>query len=177
MSTIDFIHKSTGKSSDSVDASSPKLISEEIGLMSVNDEFNQYMEYYMESIRMKSKGVVLIVEDDLFCRHIIESAVKEYSRDIEIHTAASVVEGIAVLKDTPIDLVISDFYLEGEGTGLDLCRQVLATYPKTRCVMMSNMGFFKYREVASTEASPEFMEKPVTPSLIKKYLTSFFEDL
>lgn len=174
MSTIDFIHKSP----ENADASSPKLISEELGLMSVNDEFNQYMEYYMESIRMKSKGVVLIVEDDLFCRQIVKNAVKEYSREIQILTAASMDEGLNVLKATPCDLVISDFYLEGTGTGLDLCRRVLTEYPKIQCVMMSNMGFFKYREVASaTDRSPEFMEKPVSPSLIKKYLTTFFEDL
>lgn len=174
MSMLDFIRKSP----ENGRASTPKLISEEIGLMGVNDEFNQYVEYYMESIRMKSKGVVLIVEDDLFFRHIVENAIKEYSRDITIHTSASVAGALKILEMTPIDLVISDYYLEGTGTGLELCRKVLSTYSKTKCVMMSNMGFYKYKEVAAeSDATPEFMEKPITPSLIKKYLTSFFEDL
>jgi CheY-like chemotaxis protein len=185
MSIINFIHRSPeppkvemqGTAGQSI---TPQLISEEVS--GVNDEFNQYMEYYMDMIRMKSKGNVLIVEDDEFCLYIIENAVKEYSRDISIITCASVEAAVEILKQSPYDLVISDYYLEGNGNGLDLCHHIATEYPKTKCLMMSSMNFPQYQAVvskaeASAQTSPEFMEKPIKPSLIKKYLTSFFEDL
>lgn len=179
MSIINFIHKSsdTDASAVSNNGSSPQLISEEANLTGVNDEFNQYLEYYMDQIRMKSKGCVLIVEDDIFCRMIIESAVREYSMDIQIVTAASELEALEILKTSRCDLVISDYYLEGTGTGLDLCKEILSLYPHIKCLMMSSMNFPQYKEVvAASKATPEFMEKPIKPSLIKKYLTSFFEE-
>jgi DNA-binding NtrC family response regulator len=176
MSSLDFIHKS----SESTDATTPKLISEEPGLIGVNQEFNQYVEYYMHLISMKSKGHLLIVEDDLFCRKVVERAIREYSQDITIYSAESEYEALKILATCSCDIVISDYYLEGPVTGLELCRKIVSLYPKTKCVMMSNMGFYKYREVASSSLGPmvppEFMEKPVSASLIKKYLTSFFED-
>lgn len=178
MSTINFIHKSPEEKKPGTDQSSPQLISEEKDLNSVNEEFNQYLEYYMDLIRLKSKGNVLVVEDDIFCRMIIENAVREYSLDIKIVTASSEDEALTILKTTPFDLVISDYFLEGAGTGLDLCRKIIAEYPKTKCLMMSSMNFPQYQEVVNkTDASPEFMQKPIKPSLIKKYLTSFFEEL
>ena len=178
MSVINFIHKSPDAPKTGTEPRSPQLISEEKDLSSVNEEFNQYLEYYMDLIRMKSKGCVLVVEDDVFCRMIIENAIREYSRDIKIITASSEEEALNILKSTPCDLVVSDYYLEGSGTGLDLCRKVIAMYPKTKCLMMSSMNFPQYQEVvAKTDTSPEFMEKPIKPSLIKKYLTSFFEEL
>jgi CheY-like chemotaxis protein len=183
MSFINFINKSTqttDKKTQTEDRSSgePQLISEDATLGTVNDEYNQYVEYYMDMIRNKSKGTVLIVEDDFFCRAIMEKTVRDYSLDLKIITAVSEVAALEILKATPVDLVISDYYLEGPGTGLDLCKKVIANYPNTKCVMMSSMNFPQYAEVASkTPASPEFMEKPVKPSLIKKYLTSFFQDL
>tara|TARA_B110001454_G_scaffold28073_1_gene27482 strand:+ start:84958 stop:85509 length:552 start_codon:yes stop_codon:yes gene_type:complete len=181
MSFLNFIHKSPEPTSANEqgtagNSGAPQLISEEVS--GVNDEFNQYMEYYMDMIRMKSKGNVLIVEDDEFCRFIIENAVKEYSREISITTCASVENAVEILKSKPYDLVISDYYLEGSGNGLDLCHHVGTFYPKTKCLMMSSMNFPQYKEVVSKAgASPEFMEKPIKPSLIKKYLTSFFQDL
>lgn len=184
MSIINFIHKSPEPLSAShahtpdkaPSDKTPQLISEEVS--GVNDEFNQYMEYYMDMIRMKSKGCVLIVEDDEFCRYIIENSVKEYSRDIKIITCASVSGALEILKNSPCDLVISDYYLEGEGNGLDLCHKIVSLYPKTKCLMMSSMNFPQYQEVvAKADTTPEFMEKPIKPSLIKKYLTSFFEEL
>lgn len=181
MSILDFIHKSSEANStankETKDVRSPQLISEENSLNSVNEEFNQYLEYYMDLIRMKSKGRVLIVEDDIFCRMIIEMAVREYSKDIRIVTAVSEVEALESLKTQPCDLVISDYYLEGSGTGLDLCHKILDTFPDTKCLMMSSMNFPQYKEVAANTDTPlEFMEKPIKPSLIKKYLTSFFEE-
>ncbi len=183
MSIISFIHKSTSSTPSAPttaqggNESSPQLISEEANLVGVNDEFNQYLEYYMDQIRMKSKGCVLIVEDDVFCRMIIESAVREYSLDIKITAAVSEQEALQILKESPCDLVISDYYLEGTGTGLDLCKEILSKYPNTKCLMMSSMNFPQYKEVvADSKLSPEFMEKPIKPSLIKKYLTSFFEE-
>lgn len=182
MSIINFIHKSPEPSSKTKEqetahsGGTPQLISEEIS--GVNDEFNQYMEYYMDLIRLKSKGCVLIVEDDEFCRMIIENAVKEYSKDIKIITCASVADALKILKTNPCDLVISDYYLEGDGNGLDLCHQIGSLYPKTKSLMMSSMNFPQYQEVvAKAKTTPEFMEKPIKPSLIKKYLTSFFEEL
>jgi len=171
MSIINFEHKR---------GVSPRLISEEAN--GVNEEFNQYMEYYMDIIRVKAKGNILIVEDDEFCSYIIEKALKEYSRDIMITTCTSFEAACEILKQSPCDLVICDYYLEGNGNGLDLCQHVNSSYPKTKCLMMSSMNFPQYQEVVSkseslSEKQPEFIEKPIKPTLIKKYLTSFFENL
>jgi CheY-like chemotaxis protein len=181
MSIIDLIHRnlkartsSQGISSTKVDV--PLLITEEV--TGVNEEFNLYSEYYMDMVRIKSKGNILIVEDDEFCRMTTEKAVKEYGGEISITTCSSVEAALEALNNSPCDLVISDYYLEGNGNGLDLCQYVVRRYPKTKCVMMSSMNFPQYQEVVSkADTSPAFMEKPIKPSLIKKYLTSFFDDL
>lgn len=154
------------------------LIREEAPIPNVNEEFNQYMEYYMQLIRIKSEGNVLVVEDDPMCKKFIEHAIHKFSPKIHLLTASSGKEALKVLSNTSCDLIIADYFLEGPDTGLELCRQVRALYPKVKCLMISGMTFYEYKELAlNSEIQPEFMEKPLSKNSIDKYLTSFFEKI
>jgi YesN/AraC family two-component response regulator len=153
------------------------LINQEKSTPNVNAEFNEYMEYYTHLIQLKSTGSILIVEDDPMCRWIIENAIKEYNPKIKRLTAASAAEALSILRTTPCDLVISDYFLEGAETGLDLCQKIHTLSPHSKCIMISSMTFFQYQKMAeNAKLQPQFMEKPVSSGSIKKYLISFFEE-
>lgn len=154
------------------------LITQEAPVPGVNEEFNQYMEYYMQLIRMKSEGNVLIVEDDVDCRLFIENAIRKFSSKICCLTAASEQQALKILNLIPCDLIIADYFLDGPGTGLDLCRKVHSRFPDAKCLMISGMTFYKYKDLAlKSEVQPDFMEKPLSPGSIEKYLASFFEKI
>lgn len=154
------------------------LIRSEEPIPSVNEEFNQYMDYYMQLIRIKSEGNVLVVEDDPMCKLFIEHSIRKFSPKIHLLTASSGEEALEILKTTACELLIADYFLEGSETGLELCREAHALYPKMKCLMISGMTFYQYKELAlNSEIQPEFMEKPLSKASIDKYLTSFFEEI
>lgn len=76
---------------------------------------------------IKRKFKVLIVEDDMSQWPMWENILESLSNELELETdwAISLEEAQKLLRqtfqtETPYDLVISDVYLEGAGTGVDL---------------------------------------------------------
>ncbi len=152
------------------------LIVEEKPIPSINEEFNQYSAYSLELIRAKSIGNVLIVEDDPLCAMFIEHVAREFSPKLKCFRAVSELEALSILKFVNFDLVISDHFIEGSKTGLDLCQKIHDIYPRIKCLIVSSMEFEKFQKISyESEIQPEFMKKPLSSAIIKKYLTTFFQ--
>lgn len=154
----------------------PGLLVEEPPIHYLNEEYNQYANYFLDLIRAKSIGNVLIVDDDPLCSMFIEKVIREFSPKLRCLTAVSEAKALAILARVKCDLVLADYFLEGPETGLDLCRKIKTEYPEITCVMMSGMKFEKYQDLAVRwELQPDFMEKPISSSVIQKYLAEFYE--
>ncbi len=152
------------------------LIKDERPIPNLNEEFNQYSEYALELVKAKSIGNVLIVEDDVLYAMFIEYVVRDFSKKLKCFKAGSEAEALRVLKSSRFDLVISDYFLEGTDTGLSLCRKIKYMYPDLKCLMISSMAFEKYQAlVFGSGVEPEFMKKPISSDLIKKYLENFYD--
>jgi response regulator of citrate/malate metabolism len=141
----------------------------------VNPEFNQYMDYYIQLLRLDSKGKVLIVEDDPLSYKILERAVHEFSPHIKCLSATSAEQAWKIVNRTKIDAIIADYFLEGMGTGLDLCEQIQKEYSNIKCVIVSSLKIDQFQKISQrSPVHPDFLEKPVPAKSIKHYLLSIY---
>ena len=147
-----------------------------ISINEINQEFNQYLDYFKELLKTEKGSKVLIIEDDPFMQLIIKDAVLDYNPDIHCFLASSKEEALALLEKVPCDLAISDYFINGIHTGLDLCNDIQFLYPGIKCLIISKMKSYEYQELArySLLTAPEFIEKPVSKKTIKNYLSSLF---
>jgi response regulator of citrate/malate metabolism len=138
----------------------------------VNSEFNQYLDYYMQLLRVGSRGRILIVEDDFIAGRFLEKSVTEFSPHIKCFTATSMDEALKLCERIQFDVIISDYFLKGEGTGLDLCQEIQSKFPKVQCLIISRLKFYQYQEMSKyAKAPPDFVEKPIKDNTIRSYLS------
>jgi diguanylate cyclase (GGDEF)-like protein/PAS domain S-box-containing protein len=74
---------------------------------------------------LPDRGQVLLVDDE---EEVLLSLRRLLRREFDIHMARSAIEGYAILKDTPIQVVISDQRMP-DITGAEFFSQVKETYP------------------------------------------------
>ena len=85
----------------------------------------------------EKKHVVLVVDDEVAVRNaLVRTLRKEPWR---VLVAASAREGLSILGETKVDLVISDHRMP-EMTGLDFLKRVRAEYPDTVRIMLTGQA-------------------------------------
>jgi PAS domain S-box-containing protein len=67
---------------------------------------------------------VLLIEDDLVDQMAFIRLMKEHSKSYKFEIAGSIADALTILEKTPIDIIISDFYL-GDGTPLDILPDII----------------------------------------------------
>jgi DNA-binding NtrC family response regulator len=140
-----------------------------------NAEFNQYMDYYLQLIRLEASHRVLVVEDDPINCRFIEAAVNHFNPKIQCFSAATAKQALFILNSVPCDFVIADYFLEGDLTGLELCEEIQKNEAGIRCLIVSTLKFTQFRRIVQTSsAQPEFCEKPLSVTEIEKHLTHVF---
>lgn len=77
---------------------------------------------------------ILVVDDDTLLRSAIVSVLR---KAYAVSDVASVASGRAILGRTPIDVLVTDFDLGTDETGLTLLREVRRTSPSTRRILMT----------------------------------------
>lgn len=105
------------------------------------------------------KETILVVDD-------ASDTVELISRNLEMHhfpvlTASSVKEAMALLKETEISLVITDYHMPFIG-GLDLIRHVRENYPKTEVMMVTGYASVEGAVEAVKAGAEEYLSKPFT---------------
>ena len=81
---------------------------------------------------------ILVVDDETQIRDLLGIYLKR--QGFAVATAATSEETLQKLAQQPSDLVVLDISLGGED-GLSLLGQIKATYPATKVIMLTGMGF------------------------------------
>ncbi len=109
---------------------------------------------------------LLVVDSDPVGRQIFRGVLK--AAHYRILEAADAAEAVAVLRDTPVDLVITDLVLR-DLSGLDLCRK-LKSDKATRLIpilVVTSVHAIE-SEIAGLESgADEFLVKPVSPMALR----------
>jgi len=103
------------------------------------------------------KGSVLIVDDDLEMRKLIEEFLQEEGYDAE--SVASGDSAMRSLQVRPCDLVITDLRMEGL-SGLELLKKVKAVYPQQTIIMITAFGTVESAIEAMKFGALDYIIKP-----------------
>lgn len=117
-----------------------------------------------------SKKNILIVDDE---KNIVMSLSDFLESDYDCYKAYSVDEAIRIMKETPIDVVISDVRMPGK-TGFDLIRWLKENKPKVKTIMMTAYGSDSVKRAIRKEGAIFYFEKPLDYSEIKNIIEHIF---
>jgi predicted regulator of Ras-like GTPase activity (Roadblock/LC7/MglB family)/DNA-binding response OmpR family regulator len=106
-----------------------------------------------------SKKRVLVVDDEQDMLWMLQRNLNKGMPDVEVLTASSGEEALALLSDTPIELVITDINMPGMN-GLDLLIEINNRYPETGVIIMTAYPSIAYEREAMMSGSLRFVEKP-----------------
>lgn len=111
---------------------------------------------------MESKGYresILVVDDSADTIEIIERNLAHHG--YQIFKAMSVVEASAILKDVPMDLVITDLKMP-QVSGFDLVKHVRENFKYTEVIMITGYATVENAVKAVKAGADEFLAKPFT---------------
>jgi len=123
---------------------------------------------------------ILLVNADKSSEATFEFAINELSPPANLVRALSVEEALNKLvqytdieRNRPFELVITDTFLAGAATGLDLWRVFYKIYPDIPFLIISNLSFYEINQNIKTELLSEinYLRKPVIKeSLVQKII-------
>ncbi len=102
------------------------------------------------------RASILIVDDDDAIRRLLRACLHDR---YWCSTAASADEAVTLLKSTSFNLVLSDITMPGKD-GLDLCRYLQNTCPRTVVIMISAMTDIVYAVEAMRLGAFDYVTKP-----------------
>lgn len=127
-----------------------------------------YQTDTLKDQQAKPRARILIAEDDLSIEPIWDYIITKadhnatYEWAITEKDAAELIE-TSISQGRPYDLVVSDIFLEGEHTGLDLWNR----YHKAlegRIILVSSLDYNKMsRYLGHEDETPLYLKKPLVP--------------
>ena len=105
---------------------------------------------------------VLIVDDHTLVRHGIALLVKESFGDADVREAGSADEAIDLLKEETFDVALLDVRMP-DRDGLDLLREMKATWPQTPVLMLTTFDNSAYVKQALADGANGYMLKDSSP--------------
>lgn len=111
-------------------------------------------------MKANSPKKILVVDDEKGATEALELMLSEAG--FTVLTAHSCAESTSILKDTAVDLVITDFRLS-DGTGIDLITHVKRETPDTELILMTGYGSLDITIEAIKAGAYYYLEKPCTP--------------
>lgn len=103
---------------------------------------------------------ILVVDDEPSVTGSLELILSEAG--YEVLTAHTVSDAIAVLKQTPVDLVITDLRVS-DASGIDLTMHIKRTSPDVEVILMTAYGSIDVTIEAIKAGAYYYLEKPYTP--------------
>lgn len=107
---------------------------------------------------MRNLESALLVDDDHAFRTTLQSAFRR--RGIRTRTAATVQEGLILLEDEPVDLVVLDHRLP-QADGLSAIQRYREACPDAVIVMLTGHGDIPLAVVAMRRGADLFLTKPI----------------
>lgn len=105
------------------------------------------------------KDTILLVDDSTDTLEMLSRQLTDL--DVSIITANSVEMALTILKNTEVDLVITDYKMPGL-TGLDLVRHIKDNYEFTSMIMITGYATIKGAVKAIQSGAEEYLAKPFT---------------
>ncbi|MBF5042119.1 response regulator [Aggregicoccus sp. 17bor-14] len=105
---------------------------------------------------------VLIVDDDLFVRRLLEDALSASGLELRVLEAADGEEGVAVATRERPQVVLLDLFMP-RMSGLQALGMLRAAVPETRVVVISSMDAEPVIEQALQAGAAGFIAKPFHP--------------
>ena len=115
---------------------------------------------------------ILVVEDDDSLRRVTQAQLERSG--YQTATAADVDAALDVLREQPVDLVLTDLNLPGQ-SGLELVRQVRGDYPDTVVVMVTAYGTIETAVEAMKQGAHDYLTKPVHPDVLRALVKRVLE--
>lgn len=132
----------------------------------INNTLGEPDKITRESLAPKK---ILVVEDDPSMTVLLGKAILDVFSDAEIQWATSLEQAVTQLIRTtdisqknPYDLIITDIFLEGNGTGLDLWKVLSGTYPRVPFLVISSIAKESVLNAVSDEQKKSlvYLKKP-----------------
>lgn len=132
----------------------------------------------MDSGENKGAPRILIVEDDLDLTVLIDHVIRSIDPTIVADWVTSAERAVALIykrlrtrPERPYDLIMTDVFLEGSSTGLDLWRLCAAHLPRVPLVLTSALPLTKLiNSLGQTAAKPLVLAKPFFPDDCRELL-------
>lgn len=110
-----------------------------------------------------TKGRVLIVDDEeivrVSCQRIL------VPEGYEVKSAGGAAEGLAILADGPIDVVLTDLKMP-DIDGIEVLRRVKEEWPDTEVIMITGYQTINTAVQAIKLGAFDYIEKPFIPNVI-----------
>jgi DNA-binding NtrC family response regulator len=114
-----------------------------------------------------SRIKVLVIEDDACLEPVLTGTLQAIDRNVEVYWTDSALEALMAIdaakrdKVEGFDLVVSDIFLPGDITGLDLWRACYEHYPETPFLLTSGMSVDRFlRSIPDNMSAPAYLAKP-----------------
>ena len=108
---------------------------------------------------------ILVVDDDRFARTFCRQILEE-DDGFEVLEAESVDDGLNIIREGGIDLVISDLVMPDK-TGLDMVEILRLEYPGLRVILITGHGTVESAVKAMKIGALDYIRKPLNPAEFK----------
>ncbi len=108
---------------------------------------------------------ILVVDDDRFARTFCRQILEEED-GFEVVEAQSVDEGLEIIRDGGVDLVISDFVMPDK-TGLDMVEILRLEHPGLGVILITGHGTVESAVKAMKMGALDYIRKPLNPAEFK----------
>lgn len=112
-------------------------------------------------IRPANSFQLLAVDDNIGALEVIQRNLK--GAGYKVLTCTGVQEAVSILKEIPVDLVISDYKMPGH-SGIDLIKHVRENHSDTAIIMVTGYASIDGAVEAIKEGAEEYLAKPFTDS-------------
>ncbi|MBU0484813.1 MAG: response regulator [Proteobacteria bacterium] len=110
---------------------------------------------------------ILIVDDEEDMIWSLKNNLNHEKLQVDILTASSGEEALEILKNTPVDLIITDIKMSGI-SGLELLIEVKNRYQQTGVIVMTAYPSPEFKSEALSKGSLHFIEKPFDINNLRK---------
>jgi len=121
-----------------------------------------------------AKGKILIVDDEPIVRNLLGLQIERLS--YEVAKAANGPEALALLWQSPFDILITDILMPGMD-GLSLLQQAVTIQPDLECIVVSGQGEVSTAVEAMKMGAINYIQKPVTMQELEVALAKGMERL
>jgi DNA-binding NtrC family response regulator len=107
---------------------------------------------------MATRSAILLVEDDPSQRESLAGILRQEGYEVEAVADGEI--GLARLRESPFDLVLTDLILPGL-SGMDLLSHLVRHWPETKCIILTGFATVKNSVAAMRLGAYDYLQKPV----------------